>query len=118
MRGMTPNRHGRAPGWGEVILDSVIALLLPKVGSVVLGLIIPPGTLLAATGVTLVLLAFFLIGKVRGREALAAHLTRVVGVLSALTLILSKEPLGATLAGLVALAACAALGGWAGARRS
>ena len=117
MTGMTTTRPSRPPGWAEVALDVVIALLLPKVGGVILGLVLPPGAL-AAAGMTLVLLAFFLIGKVRGREGLAAHLTRVVGILSALTLVLSREPLGVTLLGLVALAAAAALGGWAGSRRS
>lgn len=114
---MTPPRESRTPGWPEVALDSVIALLLPKVGGVILALVVPPAAL-AAAGMTLVLLAFLLIGKVRGKQGLAAHLTRVVGVLSVLTLVLSREPLGVTLLGLVALAAAAALGGWAGSRRS
>lgn len=107
----------RSPGWPEVALDTVIALLLPKVGSVILGLVIPPGALLAAIGMTLVLLAFFLVGKVRGKAGLAIHLTRVVGVLSAITLILSRQPVADTLLGLAVLAALAALGGWMGARR-
>lgn len=114
---MTNPRASRTPGWPEVALDVVIALLLPKVGTLILALVVPPGAR-AAAGMTLVLLAFFLIGKVRGKEGLAAHLARVVGILSVLTLILSGEPLGVTLLGLVALAAAAALGGWVGSRRS
>jgi hypothetical protein len=115
---MTNDAASRQPGWPEAALDVVIALLLPKVGSVILGLVIPPGAPLAAVGMTLVLLAFFLVGKVRGREGLAPHLARVVGILSAITLILSREPLGVTLLGLLALAGAAALGGWAGSRRT
>jgi hypothetical protein len=115
---MNPPTTSRVPGWLEVVLDTVIALLLPKVGSIILSLVIPPGALLVAAGMTLVLLAFFLIGKVRGKAGLAAHLTRVVGILSAITLLLSVQPVADTLLGLLALAAAAALGGWAGSRRS
>ena len=114
---MEDRPSARVPGWGEVALDSVIALLLPKVGGVMAALVLPPGPGLAAAGLVLVLLAFFLIGKVRGAQGLPAHLAKVVGVLSAITLVLSREPLGTTLLGLVVLSGCAALGGWMGARR-
>jgi hypothetical protein len=114
---MEDRPSARVPGWGEVALDTVIALLFPKVGSVLAALVIPPGIGLAAAGLVLVLLAFFLVGKVRGAEGLPGHLAKVVGVLAAITLLLSREPLGTTLLGLVVLAGCAALGGWMGSRR-
>jgi len=114
---MTAKSSLPGPGWLEVVLDSVIALLLPKVGVLVLALVIPAGPALAAAGLVLVLLAFHLIGKVRGRAGLVRHLVRVVGLLSALTLALSSDTVGVTLLSLLVLAGAAALGGWMGSRR-
>lgn len=115
---MTEKSSLPGPGWLEVILDGVIALLLPKVGVLVIGLVIPSGPALATAGLVLVLLAFCMIGKVRGREGLVRHLIRVVGLLSALTFALSRDTAGVTLLSLLVLASAAALGGWVGSRRA
>jgi hypothetical protein len=117
---MTQDKSDRGPGWSEVVLDSVIALLLPKVGIVILGLVIPAGPALATAGLVLALLAFHLIGKVRGRARLTGHLAKVVGILAALTLVssaASHQDAGGTVLSLLVLAGAAALGGWMGSRR-
>lgn len=102
---------------GELAIDTVIAWLLPSVSGAVIRLLAPSeavamGGLLAAQ-----LLAFYLIGRVRGPEGLAWHLTKVAGVMAGLSLALSGGEAAAWARGLPTLALCAALGGWLGARR-
>ena len=103
-------------GWGNVILDTVIAWLLPSVSGVILRLVIPTGAVLVGALLAVQLLAFFLIGKVRGRAGLVPHLAKVVGLMAILSLALSGGQLGEWLIGLLVLVACAALGGWTGSR--
>ena len=58
-----------------------------------------------------------MIAKVRGRPGLIRHLTRVVGLIGAVSLIVSRVTLSEGLFTLLVLMGCAALGGWVGARR-
>jgi hypothetical protein len=108
----TPTNHG----WGNVILDAVIAWLLPSVASTLLRLVLADGATLVGVLLAVQLLAFYLIGKVRGRSGLTAHLAKVAGLMALLSLALSGGQLGEWLIGLPVLVACAALGGWTGSR--
>lgn len=104
-------------GWGNVALDTVIAWFLPSVAGALLRLVLPEGAVLVGALLAIQLAAFYLIGKVRGREGLAAHLGKVVGLMAALSLVLSDFQVAEWLLLLPILAANAALGGWAGSRR-
>lgn len=106
-----------AHGWGNVILDTLVAWLLPSVLGTILRLAIPEGAVLVGALLAAQLLAFYLIGKVRGRAGLGSHLVKVAGLMAALSLALGKFELAGWALGLPALAGCAALGGWAGSRR-
>lgn len=108
----------RAPGWGDVALDTLIATLLPSVCGFVFRLAVPEGTILLGALLAFQLLAFHLIGKVRGRAGLVRHLARVVAAMAALSLIMGRHDLTGWALGLPVLAACAALGGWSGSRRA
>lgn len=114
---MTTPRSRNSHGWGNVILDTVIAWLLPSVMGTLLRLVIPAGAALVGALLAAQLLAFYLIGKARGREGLAGHLARVAGLMAALSLALGGFNWPEWALGLPALAGCAALGGWAGSRR-
>jgi len=114
---MTAHRPGNPHGWGNVILDTVIAWLLPSVLGTLLRLVIPSGGALVGALLAAQLLAFYLIGKARGREGLAGHLARIAGVMAALSLALGGFDWPEWALGLPALAGCAALGGWVGSRR-
>lgn len=103
-------------GWGNVVLDTVIAWLLPSVAGAILRLIVPEGAVLVGALIALQLIAFFLIGKARGRAGLAAHLAKVVGLMAALSLVLCGFQTDERLLLLPVLAANAALGGWIGSR--
>ncbi len=105
-------------GWGNVLLDTVIAWLLPSVAGTILRLIVPEGAVLVGALIALQLLAFFLIGKVRGRAGLVPHLAKVVGLMAALSLVLCGLQVEGWLLLLPVLAANAALGGWVGSRQS
>ena len=113
--------HPPAPkishGWGNVALDTVIAWLLPSVAGTLLRLVLPEGAALVGALLALQLAAFYLIGKVRGREGLAAHLAKVVGLMAALSLVLCEFQVAEWFLLLPILAANAALGGWIGSRR-
>lgn len=104
-------------GWGNVALDTIIAWLLPSVASVLLRLVLPEGAVLVGALLALQLAAFYLIGKVRGREGLTLHLAKVVGLMAALSLVLCRFESAEWLLLLPILAANAALGGWLGSRR-
>ena len=103
-------------GWGNVLLDTVIAWLLPSVAGKVLRLALPEGAVLVGATLTFLLLAFYLIGRLRGRAGLAPHLAKVVALITALSLLASDVPFLDWLLGLPALIAAAALGGWTGSR--
>lgn len=103
-------------GIGNVLLDTTIAWLLPSVSGAILRLVIPDGAVLVGALLALQLLAFFLIGKVRGRAGLVLHLAKVVGLMAALSLLLGGFEIAEWALGLPVLAACAALGGWTGSR--
>lgn len=113
--------HPPAPkishGWGNVALDIVIALLLPSVAGTLLRLVLPEGSALVGALLALQLAAFCLIGKVRGREGLASHLAKVVGLMAALSLVLCDFEVAEWFLLLPILAVNAALGGWIGSRR-
>lgn len=66
---------------------------------------------------SLQILAFYMIAKVRGRTGLIRHLTRVVGLMGAASLLISQVTLSEGLLSLLVIIGCAALGGWVGARR-
>lgn len=107
----------KAPGWGLVLLDTIIAWLLPSVGGQVLRLMLNEGALLMGALLSLQILAFYMIAKVRGRTGLIRHLTRVVGLMGAASLLISQVTLSEGLLSLLVIIGCAALGGWVGARR-
>ena len=112
-----PHAAPKTPGWGLALLDAVIAWLLPSVGAHVLRLLIPDGDLLMGALLSLQILAFYMIAKVRGRTGLIRHLTRVVSLIGAVSLIVSRVTLSEGLFTLLVITGCAALGGWVGARR-
>lgn len=114
---MSTQREGRSQGWGNVILDTLVAWLMPSVLGKVLRMTVTEGATLVGALIAVQLLAFFLIGKVRGREGLAGHLARVCTLMAALSLAVGGFDLVEWALGLPVLAGCAALGGWAGSRR-
>lgn len=114
---MTTHGSRGSHGWGNVILDAVIAWLLPSVLGTLLRLVVAEGAALVGVLLAVQLLAFYLIGKARGREGLPAHLAKVAGLMAALSLALGGFDWSEWALGLPALAGCAALGGWAGSRR-
>jgi len=103
-------------GWGNVLLDAVIAWLFPSVAGSVLRLVIPEGAVLVGALLALQTLAFYLIGKARGRSGLATHLSKVTGLMAILSLALGRFQLVEWALGLPVLLATAALGGWTGSR--
>ena len=112
-----PPTAEKSPGWGLALLDTVIAWLLPSVGGYVLRILMPEGALLMGALLSLQILAFYMIAKVRGRLGLIRHLTRVVGLMGAASLLMSQVTLSEGLLSLVVIMGCAALGGWVGVRR-
>lgn len=113
----TLSAHDKTPGWGLALLDTVIVWLLPSVGGYILHIMVAEGTVLMAALLSLQILAFYMIGKVRGRVGLIRHLTRVVGLMGAVSLLMNKATSTEWLTSLLILIGCAALGGWVGARR-
>jgi hypothetical protein len=114
---MSTHPTGRSPGWGTVILDTLVAWLMPSVLGKVLRVAVPEGAALVGALLAVQLLAFFLIGKARGRDGLARHLARVGVLMAGASLLLGGFNWVEWALGLPALAGCAALGGWAGSRR-
>lgn len=114
---MRPPAPKISHGWGNVALDTVIAWLLPSVAGTLLRLVLPEGAALVGALLALQLAAFYLIGKVRGRAGLAAHLAKVVGLIAVLGLVLSGLEAAEWFLLLPILAVNAALGGWIGSRR-